>query len=301
MGLPEEAIRNLELFATETSMDVVDIIYKAKSGHPGGSLSCMDILTALYHPDYGVMKYDPKNPDWEGRDRFVLSAGHKAPALYAVLSKVGYFPREELYTLRQINSRLQGHTSLKTPGVETASGSLGQGLSQAVGKADAAKIKGKDWRVYCLIGDGETDEGQIWEAARDAYNDRLNNLCVILDHNGLQLDGEFRGYPIREKWLSFNWSVIGEEIPRSKRTPETVLSGHNYRFLFGAFDEAKKESGRPTIIIANTIKARGIPLMEDKVDSHGTPPNQEQYEDAMRKLKELKERLENEIRNGEKI
>ncbi len=289
-------MKELELFATEVRMDIIDTIYKAKSGHPGGSLSCADILTALYHPEHGVMRYDPKNPKWEGRDRFVLSAGHKAPALYAVLSKAGYFPRETLSTLRQLGSILQGHTSLVTPGVETASGSLGQGLSQAVGKAAAAKIKHERWRVYCLLGDGETNEGQIWEAARDAYNDRLNGLCAIIDHNGLQLDGEFSGYPIGEKWSSYNWNVIGKEVPLKERAPGTVLSGHDFGFLLDALnefsEEAKKETGRPTVIIANTVKAKGMPLMEGRVDSHGRAPNDKEYDGGMKHLKTLKEELE---------
>lgn len=286
----------LELFATQVRMKVVDILYKSglegRGGHVGGSLSCVDILVSLYHPKCGVLKYDPKNPKWEERDRFVLSAGHKAPALYAVLAKCGFFPEEELERLRKIDSRLQGHAYLTTPGVEAPSGSLGQDLSIAFGMAIAPRAKkatNLDYMVYCLLGDGELSEGQVWEAAKEASSYKVSNLCAIVDHNGLRIDGAVSEiYPIKEKFEAFGWRVIGADVPWSENRKEMELDGHDYNFLINALKEAKESrtSVQPTAVIANTIKSRGIPIMENTVSSHGRPPNKIECEDGMKYLNE---------------
>ncbi|MDI6806295.1 MAG: transketolase [Candidatus Aenigmarchaeota archaeon] len=284
----------LELFATEVRMDVIDMLYKAGSGHTGGSLSCTDILVSLYHPKHGIMKHDPKNPKWEERDRFILSAGHKAPALYAILAKCGYFPREKLYTLRKINSILQGHVFTNTPGVEAQAGSLGQGLSIANGVTMALRLKKVDSMVYCLLGDGEINEGQIWEAAKNASYHKLGNVCAIIDHNGERIDGiTWEIYPIRKKWEAFGWYVIGEEVKWTEDRKEMELDGHDYNFLTNAFKEAKerRNDNQPTAVIVNTIKSKGIPMMENVVGSHGRAPNKIEYEDGMRYLKEKAEKL----------
>jgi transketolase len=294
------SVRNLELesFATEERMDIINVLYKAGSGHTGGSLSCVEILVSLYHPRYGVMKHDPQNPKWEERDRFVLSAGHKAPALYVTLAKCGYFPKEELYTLRKINSRLQGHVHITTPGIEAPAGSLGQGLSVAKGIAMALRLKGIDAMVYCLLGDGEISEGQVWEAARNASYHKLGNLCAIIDHNGERIDGvTWEIYPIREKWEACGWRVRGEVIKWDENRQERELDGHDYNFLIPALMEAKemRKYDQPTVVIANTIKSKGIPMMENVVGSHGRAPNKIEFEEGMKseeeKLKNLKLRL----------
>ncbi len=245
----------------------------AKSGHPGGSLSAADILAALY---FRVLRVDPSRPGWPERDRFVLSKGHAAPALYAALAERGYFPVEELKTLRRIHSRLQGHPDMrKTPGVEASTGSLGQGLSMAGGMALAGRLDGCDWRVYALLGDGECEEGQVWEAAMAAAHYRLDNLTAFLDNNGLQIDGPIEQVmspnPLNDKWRAFGWHVI-------------EIDGHDFGQILGAVDEAKKTKGRPTMIVARTIKGKGCSFMENEAEWHGKAPSPEQAEQALRDL-----------------
>ncbi len=268
--------KELKRIAKEVRKEIIKMLVRAGSGHPGGSLSCVEIIVSLYFG--GILRYDPENPQWEDRDRFVLSKGHAAPCLYAVLALAGFFPREWLKTLRKVGSKLQGHPyNMDTPGVEATTGSLGQGLSIANGMALAAKIDKKSYRVYCLIGDGEIDEGQIWEAAMTAKKYKLDNLCAILDHNGLQIDGKIKEvkdpYPLKEKWESFGWHTI-------------VIDGHNYEQIFNAFKEAEKIKGKPTMIIANTIKGKGVSFMEGQVDWHGKAPTPEQAEIALKELEE---------------
>jgi transketolase len=247
---------------------------KAKSGHPGGSLSAADIITALY---FHHLRHDPKNPKWEGRDRFILSKGHVCPALYAALARCGYFPREALWTLRQVGSILQGHPDLtKTPGIETSTGSLGQGLSIGVGMALAARLDGKGYRVYVLLGDGEIDEGQVWEAAMSAAHYKLDNLTAIVDFNGLQLDGFVKDVmsiePVAEKWRAFGWHTI-------------EVDGHNMREVLDALDAAERIKFKPTVIIAHTIKGKGVSFMENQVQYHGKALTEEQLKMALEELK----------------
>lgn len=253
---------------------ILTMIHAAQSGHPGGSLSATEILASLY---FGVMRIDPKNPQWEDRDRFVLCKGHAAPVLYATLAERGFFPVEELVTLRQINSRLQGHPDMKsTPGVDMSTGSLGQGLSVANGMAIAAKLERKDWRVYALMGDGEQQEGQVWEAAMAAAHYKLDNVTAFLDNNGLQIDGcidqVLSPYPLVDKWTAFGWHVI-------------VVDGHNLKVIIDAVAEAKTIVGKPTIIIAKTIKGKGVCAMENVADWHGKAPNQAELDAALLELK----------------
>jgi len=271
------AIQELKELAREIRRDIILMLTKAGSGHPGGSLSCVEILVTLY---FRVMRHDPNNPNWEDRDRFVLSKGHAAPTLYAILSKAGYFPREWLWELRRCGSPLQGHPySPSTPGVECSTGSLGHGLSVANGMAIAGKLDNKPYKVYCLIGDGEINEGQIWEASMSAARFKLDNLCAILDHNGLQIDGTVKEiknpYPFREKWEAFGWQVM-------------EVNGHNFEELinaFSKFEATKTESdGKPTIIIANTVKGKGVSFMENAVNWHGKAPNEEQAIIALKDL-----------------
>ncbi len=263
----------LQKKAVEVRKGIVTGVYNAKSGHPGGSLSAADLFTYLYFEEMNV---DPKNPEDENRDRFVLSKGHTAPGYYAALALKGFFPIEDLKTLRHVGSYLQGHPDKKhTPGVDMSSGSLGQGLSVAVGMALAAKMQGKDYRTYCLCGDGEIQEGQIWEAAMFAGHRKLDNLCVIVDNNNLQIDGTVEDvcspYPIDEKFKAFNFHVVN-------------INGNDFDEIDKAFAEARAHKGEPTAIIAHTVKGKGVSFMEDKAGWHGKAPNEEEYKIAMAEL-----------------
>lgn len=273
---------NLELqkMANEVRKGIVTAVHSAKSGHPGGSLSAADIFTYLYFEELHIDPENPKDPD---RDRFVLSKGHTAPGLYSVMAHRGYFPVEELKTLRHVGARLQGHPSMQyLPGLDMSSGSLGQGISAACGMALAAKIDGKDYRVYTLLGDGEIEEGQVWEAAMFAGAKKLDNLVVIVDNNNLQIDGTVEEvnspYPIDKKFEAFNFFVI-------------EIDGHNFDQLRSAFSEAKEMKGRPTAIICKTVKGKGVSFMEDQVGWHGKAPNDEEYEIAMKDLERIGEAL----------
>ncbi|HCJ08424.1 MAG TPA: transketolase [Lachnospiraceae bacterium] len=270
----------LQKKAVAVRKDIVTAVHSAKAGHPGGSLSAADIFTYLYFEE---MHIDPANPKWEDRDRFVLSKGHTAPGLYSALAERGYFPVEQLKTLRHIGSILQGHPDMKhIPGVDMSSGSLGQGLSAAVGMALAAKMKGKNYRTYCLCGDGEIQEGQIWEAAMFAGARKLDNLLVIVDNNNLQIDGSVAEvcspYPIADKFEAFNFHVI-------------EINGNDFDEIHQAFEKAKATKGMPTAIIAHTVKGKGVSFMEDQVGWHGKAPNDEEYEQAMQELEKAGEAL----------
>lgn len=265
----------LKLKARKVREDIIEEVYSAKSGHPGGSLSIADILTVLY---FREMNVNPKKPDWEDRDRFVLSKGHCSPALYSCLAERGFFPVEDLKTFRNINSYLQGHPDKnKVPGVDMTTGSLGQGLSAANGMAIAGKMAQKDYRVYCVLGDGEIEEGQIWEAAMAASKYKLDNLCVIVDNNNLQIDGTLEevmsSYPIDEKFRSFGFEVIN-------------IDGHAIEEIIKAFEVAKNVKGKPTCIIAKTIKGKGITFMENQAGWHGKAPNEEQYKQAISEMRQ---------------
>lgn len=260
---------------------VIEAVFNAKSGHPGGSLSAADLFTYLYFKE---MNIDPKNPKDENRDRFVLSKGHCAPGLYSTLAHRGFFPTEDLKTLRKVGSYLQGHPDMKgIPGVDMSSGSLGQGISVAVGMAISAKLQQKDYRVYTLIGDGELQEGQVWEASMLATHRQLDNLCVIIDNNGLQIDGAISDvcspYPIDDKFKAFGFEVV-------------CINGHSYDEIEKAFAHARKTKGKPTAIIATTIKGKGVSFMENNANWHGAAPNLEQYEVAMKDLQNEIEKLE---------
>ncbi|MDO8662205.1 MAG: transketolase [Candidatus Omnitrophota bacterium] len=265
-------IKELEEKAKQIRRLIIQMIAKAGSGHPGGSLSSTDLITALF---FSILKHDPKNPKWPDRDRFHMSKGHCCPLWYAVLAESGYFPKETLSTLRQLGSILQGHPDRRTPGVEVSSGSLGQGLSIALGMSLAAKVDKKDYRVYVLLGDGETQEGNIWEAAMAAAHYRRDNLCAILDYNGFQIDGATSVVmnldPVASKWKAFGWHTL-------------EIDGHDMRQILAAYDEAKIIKDKPSIIIARTIKGKGVSFMENVVDFHGRAPTQEE---AARALKEL--------------
>lgn len=270
----------LEKKANEVRQSIVTALHSAKSGHPGGSLSAADIMTYLYFEEMNV---DPKNPKMADRDRFVLSKGHVAPALYSVLAHKGYFPVEDLVTLRHTGSYLQGHPDMKhIPGVDMSAGSLGQGLSCAVGMAQAGKMDDKDYQVYAMCGDGEIQEGQIWEAAMWAGAHHLDNLTVIVDNNNLQIDGTVEEvcspYPIDKKFEAFNFHVIN-------------INGNDMEEIRNAFAEAKKVKGMPVAIIAKTTKGKGVSFMENQVGWHGKAPNDEQYEQAMEELKKAGESL----------
>lgn len=252
---------------------IITMISTAGSGHPGGSLSAVDIITALY---FKIMHHDPHNPRWKDRDRFILSKGHAAPALYAVLAESGYFPVEELTTLRKLDSRLQGHTDRNlTPGVEMSAGSLGQGLSFGIGIALAAKLDHQDYQTYVLLSDGECEEGQTWEAALSAVHFKLDNLTAVIDRNQLQLSGWTQNImniePVNEKWQAFGWHTV-------------EIDGHKFNQILTAFEEAKATKGRPTVIIAHTTKGKGVSFMENNVEFHGKAPT---LEEAKRALKEL--------------
>ncbi len=270
----------LQKMAVEVRKGIVTSVHSAKAGHPGGSLSAADIFTYLYFEE---MNIDPKNPKWENRDRFVLSKGHTAPGLYSALANRGYFPVEDLLTLRHTGSYLQGHPDMKhIPGVDMSSGSLGQGLSCATGMALAGKMKGADYRVYALCGDGEIEEGQIWEAAMFAGFRKLDNLCVIIDNNNLQIDGAIdevcSPYPIDKKFESFTFHVIN-------------IDGNDFDEIKRAFEEAKATKGMPTAIVAHTVKGKGVSFMENSVGWHGKAPNDEEYEIAMEDLRKAGEAL----------
>ena len=268
-------MNNLELekMANEIRKDIVTAVHSAKSGHPGGSLSSADIFTYLYFEEMNV---DPTNPKWEDRDRFVLSKGHVAPGLYSTLAEKGYFEKDLLMTLRKYGSPLQGHPDMKKlPGVDASTGSLGQGLSIANGMALAGKLGKKDYRVYALLGDGEQQEGQVWEAAMTAAHYGLDNLCAFLDSNGLQIDGEVEKVmnvaPLDEKWRAFGWHVI-------------EINGHDFKEIFDALDEARTVKGKPTMVIAKTVKGKGVSFMENLASWHGSAPNAEQAEKALEEL-----------------
>lgn len=270
----------LQKTANEVRKGIVTAVYHAKSGHPGGSLSAADIFTYLYFEE---MNIDPKDPKKEDRDRFVLSKGHVAPGLYSTLANRGFFPVEDLKTLRHVGSYLQGHPDMKhIPGVDMSSGSLGQGVSAAVGMALSAKMDQKDYRVYTVAGDGEIQEGQIWEAAMFAGHRKLDNLVVIVDNNGLQIDGSVEDvcspYPIDKKFEAFNFHVIN-------------VDAHDFDALENAFKEARETKGMPTAIIAKSVKGKGISFMENKASWHGAAPNAEQYEIAMKDLEKVGEAL----------
>jgi transketolase len=266
-------INELQTYANKIRQGVIEAVYSAKSGHPGGSLSIAEILAVLY---FNQMNIDEKNPKAKGRDRLVLSKGHTAPALYSTLALRGFFDINELKTLRNINSKLQGHPDMKNiPGVDASTGSLGQGLSIANGMALASKMDSEGVRVYCICGDGEIEEGQIWEAAMTSSHYKLDNLCLIVDNNNLQIDGAVSDvmniYPIDEKFKSFGFEVIN-------------VDGHNIPELISAFEQAKKVKGKPTVIIANTIKGKGVSFMENEAGWHGKAPNEEEYKQAMKEL-----------------
>ncbi len=263
----------LELFAVKERMLILEGIYNAKAGHPGGSLSIAELMAYLYNVE---MKVDPANPKWDDRDCFVLSKGHAAPALYATLALKGFFPTEDIKTLRKADSYLQGHPSMKcVPGVDMSTGSLGQGISTAVGMALAAKYDKKDTRVYTILGDGEIEEGQVWEAAMFASAKKLDNLVVIVDNNNLQIDGSIEEvnspYPIPEKFVAFGFNTI-------------EIDGNNFDEIETAFQNAKNTKGVPTAIIAKTVKGKGVSYMENQVNWHGAAPNEELYNTAVAEL-----------------
>ena len=271
----------LQKVANEVRKGIITGVHAAKAGHPGGSLSAADLFTYLYFEEMNV---DPKNPQDPDRDRFVLSKGHTAPGLYAALANKGYFPVEDLLTLRHIGSHLQGHPCMQhTPGLDMSSGSLGQGISAAVGMALSAKLRNKSYRVYTLLGDGEIQEGQVWEAAMFAGARHLDNLVVIVDNNGLQIDGKVEDvcspYPIDKKFEVFNFHVIN------------VADGNDFDQLDAAFKEAREVKGMPVAIIMKTVKGKGVSFMENQASWHGTAPNDEQYAVAMEDLKKVEEAL----------
>jgi len=265
-------VRKLKQLAKGLRKDILQMLEQAGSGHTGGSLSIVEILIALY---YYKMRHNPKNPKLENRDRFLLSKGHGCPALYAVLASLGYFPQEELLTLRQLGSRLQGHPQLGLPGIEIASGSLGQGLSIACGMALAAKMDKKKHRIYCLIGDGEINEGQIWEAAMTAAHYKLDNICTFIDYNKYQIDGSVCSVmniePVRDKWKSFGWNV--EDV-----------DGHNIKALADVLDKVETVKKRPSVIIAHTIKGKGVSFIERSNRWHGVAPRKDELERALMEL-----------------
>lgn len=269
----ERDILKLKETAAVIRQDIISMLTESASGHPGGSLSATDIVTALY---FSEMKVDPDNPKCEDRDRFVLSKGHAAPVLYAALAEKGFFEKRHLSTLRKVGSILQGHPNMNdTPGVDMSTGSLGQGLSAANGMALAGKLDKKDYRVYVITGDGELEEGQIWEAAMTSAHYKLDNLTVFVDNNHLQIDGKvsevMNPEPIADKFKAFGWNVI-------------EINGHDFEEIFKAIDAAKSTKGMPTVIIANTVKGKGVSFMENQAGWHGTAPNREQCEQALKEL-----------------
>ena len=271
-GEPEYDIHELESMARELRRDIVKTIYNAGSGHPGGSLSELEILIALY---FRTMRHDPSNPGWPDRDRLILSKGHASPGLYAVLARAGYIGREETATFRKLDSRLQGHAHPMTPGVEMNSGSLGMGLSFALGCALAARLDRKDYLVYALLGDGECDEGEVWEAAMAAAHHKATNLIAFVDRNRIQndrfTDQVMSLEPLAQKWRSFGWRVLETE-------------GHHFPSLLATLEKARRRRARPTVIIAHTIKGKGVSFMENNPAFHGRAPNKEEFEQAMKEL-----------------
>ncbi|MCP2520912.1 transketolase [Candidatus Aminicenantes bacterium AC-335-A11] len=273
MKLNNKEIERLRKIAKKLRMNVIKMVTNAGSGHIGGSLSAAEIITALF---FKKMRLDPRNPDWEDRDRFILSKGHACPIVYAALAELGYFPEEELFSLRKLGSRLQGHPDRQlTPGIEMSTGSLGQGLSVANGLALGLRLNKRNVKVYVLIGDGESQEGQIWEAAMTAGHYRLDNLCAILDYNQMQIDGFIHEIkklePLNEKWRAFGWETI-------------EIDGHSFSQIINAFEKADSIKGRPTIIIARTVKGKGVSFMEFNNYFHGKAPTKEE---CLRALKEL--------------
>ena len=265
-------IRELEKKARKIRRLIIQMLVKAGSGHPGGSLSSTDLVTCLY---FAKLRHNPENPEWPDRDRFHMSKGHCCPLWYAVLAESGYFKIDELWNLRKLGSTLQGHPDWRTPGVTVASGSLGQGLSIAIGMALAGKLDKKDYRVYCLMGDGEIQEGQIWEAAMAASHYKCDNLCAILDYNCYQIDGKISEVmelePLVDKWKAFGWHTI-------------KINGHNIKQILQAFDQAEKIKNKPSIIIARTTKGKGVSFMENVVDFHGRAPTPEEAKKALEEL-----------------
>ncbi len=273
VSAPSE-LQRLREIAARMRIDIIEMLAKSGSGHPGGSLSAADIVTCLF---FSRMRHDPKRADWPDRDRFVLSKGHAVPVLYAALAEAGYLPRQELMTLRQLNSRLQGHpVNTALPGLEACTGALGQGLSVAQGMALASKLDGDKFHVYCMIGDGESQEGQIWEAAMSAPKYKLDTLTVILDNNNGQIDGHVNEVmsidPVAAKWRAFNWNVL-------------EIDGHDVPQILSALDEARATKGRPTFIWAHTVKGKGVSFMENQIAWHGTAPNAEQAGRALAELR----------------
>ena len=267
------SVEDMKAVAKRLRRNIISMIGKAGSGHSGGSLSAVEIVTALY---FKVIRHKPDDPHWSERDRFILSKGHAAPLLYAVLAECGYFPQKELLTLRQLDSCLQGHTDCTlTPGVEMSAGTLGQGLSFGIGVALAGRLNSKDYRAYVLLGDGECDEGQVWEAAMAAAHFKLDRLVAIVDNNGLQLDGRNQDImnidPLDKKWQAFGWHVIEAD-------------GHNFNQLIDAFNRAKGIKGQPTVIIAHTTKGKGVSFMENEVDFHGKSLTAQEVEMALKEL-----------------
>ncbi len=282
--MENKTTRSLAVMATKARLLAVDAVHTASSGHPGGSLSCMDALVTLY---FNEMNIDPQNPKCEDRDRFVLSKGHCAPALYSVLALRGYFPVEDIKLFRSIKAHYSGHPDMRhVPGVDMSTGSLGQGLSAAVGMAISAKLKNKDYRTYVICGDGEMEEGQIWEATMAAAKFKLDNLCVFVDVNGLQIDGATKDVmptdPLDKKFEAFNWNVI-------------KINGHDYSEIINALAEAKTVKGCPTVILMKTIKGKGVSYMENEAGWHGKAPNDEQYEQAKAELEALLAEQEKEV------
>lgn len=267
-------VKELKQHAAQIRLGILDGVHSAASGHPGGSMSIADIMSYLY---FDKMRIDPARPTWSDRDRFVLSKGHAAPVLYATLAVRGYFPVEELKTLRQADSRLQGHPDMKKiPGVDMTTGSLGQGISAACGMALAGKLDGKDYRVYAIVGDGESEEGQVWEALMFAAHKKLDNLCVVIDWNGLQIDGPIAEVvnpaPYEEKLTAFGCHVIS-------------IDGHDFDQIDRAFCEAETVKGKPTVIVSKSVKGKGVSFMENQVKWHGSAPNDEQYAQAVAEIK----------------
>lgn len=268
-----EKVKELKLHAANVRKMAIEAVYSANSGHPGGSLSAADIITYLYMEEMNIDPKNPKNPD---RDRFVLSKGHCSPALYAALAERGFIPKEDIKTFRHIDSYLQGHPDMKgVKGVDMSTGSLGQGISAACGMAECAKLDNKDYRVYVVMGDGESEEGQVWEAAMFAAHYKLDNLTVFLDFNGLQIDGDVRDVmnptPLDKKFEAFNWNVLH-------------IDAHNFEEIEAAVNDAKATKGKPTLILAKSIKGKSVSFMENKAEWHGAAPKKEQYEQAMEEL-----------------
>ncbi|MFC1807896.1 transketolase [Candidatus Omnitrophota bacterium] len=265
-------VKKLEELTAQLRRDVLTMLKEAKSGHTGSSLSCIELIFTLYSYK---LRFRAQEPQWDGRDRFVLSKGHGCPALYATLAHFGFFPKSELSTLRKLGSLLQGHPQLGLPGLEASTGSLGQGLSMANGMALAAKLDKKDIRIYSLLGDGETNEGQVWEAAMTAAHYKLDNLCVFIDFNKLQIDGPLSDVknvePMKDKWWAFGWHVI-------------EIDGHNFNQIMDSLDEAQTVKGKPTLILAHTIKGKGISFIEHQVGWHGIAPSAEELEKALKEL-----------------